>query len=545
MKQINSCSGREFKEMFTAGSGWLEKSVQDINAINVFPVPDGDTGTNMHLTLRSTLEEADRAIEDTVADVSKSMAQGALMGARGNSGVILSQFFRGMAKGLEKSERMRGVDLAKALTEASHTAYKGLSQPTEGTILTVLRDAATTAETVAAEKPDDLIAVAEAMVESARESVARTPLLLPVLRDAGVVDAGGQGLYIIFEGALRYLKGEVEDMKYNKPKLVAASIPLTQNIPQLTAEKEEPYGYCTNFLLVGQKLSPDKIKTRLEGKGQSIVVAGDQFNVRVHIHTYDPGAILRFATSMGTLHHIQIQNMDDQHEGFVEMQKEKAPTLDIAVVAVAPGEGLSEVFKSLGAAYIVSGGQTMNPSVKEILQAVDAVASENVIVLPNNKNIILTANQAQSLTGKKVSVIPTKTLPQGVSALLAFNYEGTLDDNVKIMQEAISQVKTVEITKAVRKTKLNGLEIKEGDFIGIIDDHDIVAAGGDMFAIMYKSLLTAGLEGKEVITLYYGINENSENAEKVVSSLREKHPAKQIELVSGGQPHYYYIISLE
>jgi DAK2 domain fusion protein YloV len=323
MKQIKSCNGREFKEMFTAGSSWLEKSVQDINAINVFPVPDGDTGTNMHLTMRSTLEEADRAVEETVSEVAKSMAQGALMGARGNSGVILSQFFRGLAKGLEKNERMLGIDWAKALKEASRTAYKGLSQPTEGTILTVLRDAATSAETVAQDKPDDLIAVAEAVVEAARDSVARTPLLLPVLRDAGVVDAGGQGLYLLFEGALKYLKGETENMKYNKPQMVAASIPLTQNIPQIGAEKEEPYGYCTNFLLVGQKLNPDKIKERLEGRGQSIVVAGDSFNVRVHIHTYDPGAILRFATSMGTLHHIQIQNMDDQHEGSLRCRRKK------------------------------------------------------------------------------------------------------------------------------------------------------------------------------------------------------------------------------
>ena len=545
MKQISSCSGRDMKEMFAAGSSWLEKSVPDINAINVFPVPDGDTGTNMHLTMRSTLEEADRAIDESVAEVAKAMAQGALMGARGNSGVILSQFFRGLAKGLEGKETMTGKDWAVALVEASHTAYKGLSQPTEGTILTVIRDASNVAQATAQTKPDDLIAVMEAAVNEARESVARTPLLLPVLREAGVVDAGGQGIYILLEGALRYLKGETGEMEYSKPRMVTANIPMVSNPPQLALEKEEPYGYCTNFLLVGQKLNPDKIRAKLEGKGQSIVVVGDGNNIRVHIHTYDPGSILRFATSLGTLHHIQIQNMDDQHEGFVEMQKDRLPTMDIAVVSVAAGEGMKEVFTSLGVAAIVPGGQTMNPSVREILQTVESVPSDSVIILPNNKNIVLTASQVQNLTSKKIAVIPSKTLPQGIAALLAFNYEGTLEENAKAMEEAMTAVKTVEVTRAVRSTKINNLTIKDGQAIGIVDDNDIVAAGNIVSEVLLNALNKAGIESAEVVTIYRGADAGEDETEKVVQELQNTYPAKQVETVNGGQPHYNYIVSLE
>lgn len=377
MDPIVSCNGRELKEMFATGSDWLEKSVPEVNAINVFPVPDGDTGTNMHLTMCSTLEEADRSLNQTVSEMAKAMAQGSLMGARGNSGVILSQFFRGLAKGLEGKESISGNDWANALTEASQTAYKGLSKPTEGTILTVIKDAAEAAKKSAEANPDNLTTVMEAAVNEAKESVARTPLLLPVLREAGVVDAGGQGLYVLLEGALRYLRREVKAMQYNKPEIVVANITGATKSPIFMVEQEEPYGYCTNFLLVGQKLNPDKIRSKLEDKGLSIVVAGDANNVRVHIHTYDPGAILRYATALGTLHHIQIQNMDDQHVGFKEMQQEKVPTMDIAVVAVVQGNGMSEVFKSLGTAVIVSGGQTMNPSVREILQAVESAPSES------------------------------------------------------------------------------------------------------------------------------------------------------------------------
>jgi hypothetical protein len=531
--------------MFAAGGSWLEKSVPDINAINVFPVPDGDTGTNMFLTMRAVIEEADRVSDHSVSAMSKAMAQGALMGARGNSGVILSQFFRGLAKELYGKESINGNDWAMALSEASRAAYKGLSQPVEGTMLTVIRDISKAAEEAARAKPNDITFVTEAAVEAAKDSVARTPFLLPVLLEAGVVDAGGQGVYVLLEGALRYLEGKAEELKYRRPQLVTADLPATSEAVQLAAEPEEAYGYCTNFLLEGYKLNPDKIRKKLESKGQSIVVVGDEATVRVHIHTYDPGSVIRYATSLGTLHQLQIQNMDDQHVGFLEMQRGRRPQLDIGVVAVAAGSGMREVFKSLGAAAIVPGGQTMNPSVQEILQAVESVPAQKIILLPNNRNIILAASQIHSLTSKEVTVIPTRTMPQGIAAIIAFNYEGGLEENVQAMEEVIATVKTVEITKAARTTQIKGLKIKKGQAIAIVDDEDLVAAGDSITGVLFQALGKAGIKSAEVITVYFGADVETPEAEQVNQEIRKKYPEKQVEMVSGGQPHYYYIVSLE
>ncbi|OGO60037.1 MAG: dihydroxyacetone kinase [Chloroflexi bacterium RBG_19FT_COMBO_48_23] len=545
MKQVRSCDGQEFRDMFAAGSSWLEKSVPDINAINVFPVPDGDTGTNMFLTMRSVMEEADRVSGSSVSDVAKAMAQGALMGARGNSGVILSQFFRGLAKGLDEKESATGSDLAVALDEACRAAYKGLSQPVEGTMLTVIKDAAKAAKEAARTAPDNLTGVAEAAVDAAKDSVARTPLLLDVLREAGVVDAGGQGIYVLLEGALRYLEGKVEEMRYRRPQVVTAELPVGPRATTLVAESEEPYGYCTNFLLEGHKLNPDKIRKKMESKGQSVVVVGDETTVRIHIHTYDPGDIIRYATSLGTLHQLQVQNMDDQHVGFVEMQKEKLPSSDIGVVAVAAGNGMREVFRSLGAAAIVTGGQTMNPSVQEILQAVEALPSQKIILLPNNKNIILAASQVQSLTSKEISVIPARTMPQGIAALIAFNYEGGMKENVQVMEDAVATVKTVEITESARSTQLQGLKIKKGQAIAILDDDKLLAVNDNMEEVLFEALDKAGIDSAEVVTVYYGADIEEAQAEQVAQKIRDKNHEKQVETVSGGQPHYRYIVSLE
>jgi len=545
MKRVSSCDGQEFRDMFAAGSNWLEKSVPDINAINVFPVPDGDTGTNMFLTMRSVMEEADRVSSSDVSAVAKAMAQGALMGARGNSGVILSQFFRGLAKGLDERNSITGSDLAVALDEACRAAYKGLSQPVEGTMLTVLKDVSKAAKEASKKTPDDLTGVAEAAVDAARDSVARTPLLLDVLREAGVVDAGGQGVYVLLEGVLRYLEGKVEEMRYRRPQMIAAELPAAAMAAPIMTEAEEPYGYCTNFLLEGTKLNPDKIRNKLESKGQSIVVVGDETTIRVHIHTYDPGGIIRYATSLGTLHQLQVQNMDDQHVGFVEMQKERLPSSEMAVVAVAAGSGMREVFRSLGTAAIVLGGQTMNPSVQEILQAVEAVPSQKVILLPNNKNIILAASQVQSLTSKEIAVIPARTMPQGIAALIAFNYEGGMEENVKAMEEAVTTVKTVEITRAARSTKLQGLKIKKGQVIAILDDEKLLAADDKMDEVLFEALDKADIGSVEVVTVYYGADVEAAQAEQVVQKIRDNYPEKQVEMVSGGQQHYYYIVSLE
>ncbi len=361
------------------------------------------------------------------------------------------------------------------------------------------------------------------------------------------MDAGGQGLCILFEGMLKYLKGELTrcSTRNGGDCVDGCKDNCSHAAMAIEHEDEVPYGYCTNFLLEGTKLSPDKIKARLEDKGESLVVVGDEGTVRVHIHTYDPGSVLRYATALGTLHQIQIQNMDDQHVGFLEMQKEKKAKLDTAIIAIAAGDGMKEVFASLGASHVVSGGQTMNPSVRDILQAIEAIDSDKVIVLPNNKNIKLTAAQVPELIKRKVAVIPTRTMPQGVAALLAFNYETSLEENVAQMTEAVSQVKTVEVTNAVRSTQINGLKIVEGQAIAIIDDENLVAAGDDPVDVLYRGLEKADVGSAEIITVYYGGNATPEEAEKVMNDLKDKYPGKQIEVVNGGQPHYSYAVSLE
>lgn len=544
MKQIDTIDGQDLREMFAAATTWLEKSASDIDVLNVFPVPDGDTGTNMLLTMRSSIEEAYRAPDRSASAVAQAMARGALMGARGNSGVILSQIWRGLAQGLAEKESFTGSDLADALLQASLMAYKGLSNPVEGTILTVIREASSAAQAQAANGNDDLISVMEVVVSAANESVANTPSLLPVLREAGVVDAGGQGLYTILDGALRYLRGELEQMQFRKPQMIASNIPLAARTPQRLASEEVPYGYCTEFLLKGEKLDPDKLKARLEKKGQSLIVVGDESTVRVHIHTLDPGNIIHYTASLGTMHQISIRNMDEQHQDFLEMQKERMPAVDMAVIAVVAGDGLTDVFTSLGATAIVPGGQTMNPSTKDLLQAIELVASDKVIILPNNKNIVLTAEQVQSLTEKSVKVVPTETIPQGVAALLAFDYEADFETNVQIMSKTKSAAKTIEITRAVRSTQIAGLNIKKKQAIGLLDG-DLLAAGSDTIEVLNKILVKLNLDKAEVITIYYGADTEPTEAEQVSITIREQHPQLQVEVIRGGQPHYNYIISIE
>ncbi len=544
MNQAGAISGQDLRDMFSAATDWLEKSTAEIDALNVFPVPDGDTGTNMLLTMRSTMEEAYRAPDRSASAVSQAMAKGALMGARGNSGVILSQIWRGLAQGLAEKESFTAVDLADALQQSSLSAYKGISNPVEGTILTVIKEAAAAAQEQASKDGDDMISVVKAAVDAAGESVADTPRLLKVLRDAGVVDAGGQGLYTILEGALRYLTGEAEQMPFRKPQMIVSDLPMTTRLPQMVGAEEIPFGYCTEFLLKGEKLTPDDMKKKLEKKGESLIVVGDESAVRVHIHTMEPGKVVHYATSLGTVHQVSIRNMDEQHQDWVEMQKEKIPVADTAIVAVVAGDGLAEVFASLGATVIVPGGQTMNPSTKDLLHAVESVAADKFIILPNNKNIVLTANRVQSVTEKMIEVVPTETIPQGVAALLAFDYEADLAMNAKIMKDAISEVRSVEITRATRSTQMGDLKIKKKQPIGLLDGELTVAGDSD---VEVTERVLAGLDlGKaEVVTVYYGDDAELVDAEQVGASIKERYPQLQIEVIRGGQPHYNYIISIE
>ncbi len=544
MKQVDSINGREFREMLSTATSWLEKSSSDVDALNVFPVPDGDTGTNMLLTMRSSVDEAYMYNNSSVSEISRAIAQGALMGARGNSGVILSQIWRGMAEGLADKKTIGGSDLAEALQNAADVAYKGITNPVEGTILTVVREAAQAGQKCIEEGISDPISVMEAIVEGAGESVANTPSLLPVLKEAGVVDAGGQGLYTILEGALRYLRGEAEQMRFRKPQMIASNIPQPVRIPQMSQEEEVPFGYCTEFMLKGEGINTDKIRTRLKKEGESLIVVGDENTARIHIHTMDPGRVIKYATSLGTMHQVSIRNMDEQYQDFLEIQKSRAVEVDTATVAVVSGDGLAEVFASLGTTAIVPGGQTMNPSTKDILQAVKAVASDKVIILPNNKNIVLTAEQVKTLTDKMVEVIPTQTIPQGVAALLAYDYEADFATNAELMKEAKSLVKTIEITRAVRAAQLDGLSIKKKQAIGLLDG-ELLAAGKNTIDILNKMLAKMDMNQNEIVTVYYGAETKPEEASQVSESIREKYPQLQVEVVKGGQPYYDYIVSIE
>ena len=534
MRRVRYFTGQQLAEMFGAATAWLERSAAEIDSINVFPVPDGDTGTNMLLTMRAAMAEAQRCSQESAAIVIRAMAQGALMGARGNSGVILSQILRGLAKTMDDKASLEGSDLVAGLVEGSNLAYKAVSNPVEGTILTVIREASSAAEEFFPTS-NNLLAILEVIVNTARDSVARTPSLLAVLREAGVVDAGGLGLYMLLDGLLRYHRGELEG-EYQVPQPVAVAEPLAG------AWGEGSYGYCTEFIVQGQDLSLDQIRDRMEGLGGSVMVAGDETTIRVHLHTFNPGDALSYATSLGTLRQVKVQNMDDQHQQFLAMHK---PTLiEIATVAVASGEGLKQVLRSLGASAIVHGGETMNPSTEELLRAVEAVPSEKVIVLPNNPNIVLAAEQVRGLSPKRVEVVATESIPQGVCALLAFNYEADLEANLKTMERAREAVRTVEVTTAARGAKFGDLVMEKGQPIGFVDG-ELVAVGDSLSQVVERVLEKMDLEECEIITLYYGADTGGGEAEELAQALCHKYPHLEVEVISGGQPHYNYIISVE
>ena len=533
----SNCSGEDLRGMFATATKWLEKNAQNINLLNVFPVPDGDTGTNMLLTMRATTEEAYRCSELTASAIAQAMARGALMGARGNSGVILSQIMRGFAQGMDGKDSFGGLDLASALAKASTQAYKGVSNPVEGTMLTVIREVAAAAGQKATVNGADILSVIEATVEVARESVANTPMLLDVLREAGVVDAGGQGIYVLLEGIQSYLRGDRIDEGDEQAYLVPSAPVMAQS------NQDDPlYGYCTEFLLQGNHLNVDEIRQKYCTMGESVLVVGDSTTIRVHIHTFDPGSILSYGSTLGSLHKIKIDNMQDQHNEFIGTQ-ETVLKDGVSIVAVVSGEGLTQVFKSIGATHIVSGGQTMNPSVQELLQAVDSAPTKKVIILPNNPNIMLTARQAQSISEKDVMVVG-ETIPQGIAALLAFQPEASDEDNFRTMIEAVSTVHTGEITTAVRSTQLHGVKIKQGQAIGFMDG-EFVIAGDDRIEVFEKLLRETEPSEGTLITIFWGADSNRDEVDTIVKIINRKYPDSEVEVVEGGQPHYNYIISVE
>jgi len=537
---IRSCSGEELKRLLGAAMAWLEKNATAINLLNVFPVPDGDTGTNMLLTMQAALEEIAHSPDHSVSAIIHGVAHGALMGARGNSGVILSQLFRGLARGLDGEETLSAAKLAAAMEEASTVAYRGVIKPVEGTILTVAREAAEAAVAAAAER-DDLLYVLERVVAAAKESVARTPSLLPVLREAGVVDAGGQGLFIILEGILRFIKGE--SMEVAMP--AEAAVAKTSTAP---SEGEMEYGYCTEFIIEGQNLNLEEIREKIASLGDSTMVVGDGNLVRVHVHTFRPGSVLEYATGLGVLHKIKIDNIQDQHQHFLQFEREAVPPKreeeEIAVVAVVTGAGLTRVFESLGISAIVPGGQTMNPSTEELLQAIDSLAADKVIVLPNNENVIMAAQQARELSKKEVVVVPTATIPQGISAFLALDRRADLKTNAEAMERAAKSVQTAEITRAIRSTQIKGLQVEEGAVIGLLNG-DLTASGDTLEEVAQEMLRQMEAERYEIITIYYGKDVSQDQAERLADEIRRRYPEQEVELIAGGQPHYHYILSVE
>ncbi len=535
---LGTLDGQELRQLFAASTAWLERHAAYVNSLNVFPVPDGDSGTNMLLTMQAAMKEVGTSPEHSAGAICKLLSHGALLGARGNSGVILSQIIRGFARTIEKKEVINANDFAAAMVEAARTAYKGVVKPVEGTILTVIRESADAA-TMAAAQSNDLRIVLSKTVEAARIAVLKTPSLLPVLKEAGVVDAGGQGLLVILEGALKYLNGEPME-------LVATGVS-AQALEKL--EREEGWGFDIQFHIRGPNLDVEAIRKKIASMGESALIVGDESLVKVHVHAPTPGAILDYGCSVGTITNIIVENMQEQYIDFMAGQSTHPPVTSeeiagIATIAVAPGAGLARVFESLGVGKIVAGGQTMNPSTQDLLNAINAVRSDQVIVLPNNKNIIPAAEQAKLLTTKQLVIVPTKTIPQGIAALLAFNFQSDLASNLKAMERAANHIKTLEITIATRSVKLDGLDVKEGNFIALIDD-ELKGAGEDRTALALEMLERMGAQEAEIITLYYGEAITANEAEGLAEKIRQTYPAQAIEVVNGGQPHYHFIISVE
>jgi fatty acid kinase len=544
---ILSLSGRQVRDMFEAAMVWLERHVEQVNAVNVFPVPDGDTGTNMFLTMRSTLQEADKSAASSASEMLAAMSHGALMGARGNSGVILSQIIRGISESHAERDAMDAATLADGLAAGSDAAYKAVTRPAEGTILTVVREASETVRRARDSGEDGLLQLVDAACKAAHASVERTPTLLPALAEAGVVDAGGLGLAYLLQGMLKHLRGESLD------EPVAAEVDSVgrgwlEMTEQRHATEESLYGYCTEVLVSGSSLDPESLRERMMELGDSVLVVGDDHLVRVHVHTDDPGAVLTYGTSVGSLAQVKVDNIRGQAERFVQMHEDRGaeapPAGNVSTVAVVAGEGMAGVFESVGCTRLVSGGPTMNPSTQDIVEAAEACPAKDVVILPNDKNIIMAAKQAARATRKRVHIIESRSMPQGISALLAVNPEDSLKENLQAMKEALGSVQTIEVTHAVRSTSVGGVAVKKGQAIAVIDDQLRHATDSPENAVL-QALEGVISPSTSLITIYRGDETTEAAASSLADTLRERFSTHEVELHFGGQPHYDYIVSVE
>ena len=532
---INIITGQLLFDMFKQGTNELNKNKSIVDSLNVFPVPDGDTGTNMSLTMNAALNEAKKVSDGNVEIVAKAIAKGSLLGARGNSGVILSQIFRGFAKGCEEKEELEIDDFIEALNLAAKTAYKAVLKPVEGTILTVVRKTAEKAEEL---KEADL-KINEAMniiLERSKEILNQTPEYLDVLKQAGVVDAGGKGLVFIFEGFEHVLSGKTADdiIEFEEKEVFHAQKSInTEDIK---------FAYCTEFI-IRTKNDDNDLRKSIEKLGDSMVYVKDDDIIKVHVHTNNPGIALEHALKVGELINIKIENMKEQHSSILEDSYDDE-LKKYGFIAVAMGDGISKIFKDFGVDYIIEGGQTMNPSTDDIVKAIEKINAENIFILPNNSNIILAANQAKSLSDKNISVIPSKSIPQGISAMIGFDGSKNFEDNMSVMEENLKTVKTVQVTFSVRDTVFDGVEIKENDILGIRDGM-ISSNGTDMEKVIMETIDTTVDEETEIITLYYGSDISEDSANEIAEKLEEKYDEIDIEVYYGGQPLYYYIFSVE
>lgn len=543
-----ACDGHLLKRLTEAGLVWLETNQEKVNQLNVFPVPDGDTGTNMYLTMRKAYDEIADLDDAHVGNISGAIARGALLGARGNSGVILSQWWRGFAQALKDQSVFDAALFALACKSAVETAYQGVVKPVEGTILTVTRQAM---EAVAerAKIEDDLQVLFETKVEAAYDSLKHTPELLPVLKDAGVVDSGGQGWTFIVEGMLRMLRGE--DIRMRSVQAVAVQKPGWQQA--LVPNDQEGYGYDVQFLMRGRDFDVDAVRATISEIGWSTLVVGDSNLIKVHVHVHDPGIPLSYAINLGAaLDDVVVENMQHQYEVYVEERRSREheqPVEGVAVITVASGEGFHQLFAAeLGAARVISGGQTMNPSTEDFLAAIRELPNTEIILLPNNPNIIMAARQAAALTqDKHVQVVPSRTIPQGIAGMFEYmNLRDSMeyDDLVEAMSGALGNVLSCEVTTATRDASINDISVRQDQLIGLIDDV-LVAAGDDLHTVVRSLLEKAGADKRELVTVYYGRDVSQMEAEALIETLSDEFQGLEFELVSGGQPLYPYIIGIE
>lgn len=542
--KIEYVDGNILKKSFIGAANCLEKNKEIVNALNVFPVPDGDTGTNMSLTMQSAIKQIRTLETDNIDKIVSAASNGSLMGARGNSGVILSQLFRGFAKELAGAEKINTSILANAFKAGSDTAYKAVMKPIEGTILTVARECAEMAINIS-KKETDIVEFMRLVIKHGEETLSKTPDMLPVLKQAGVVDAGGKGLIMILTGALEALTGKEET-------IIEETIARDDSLHTYTETDEDiKYGYCTEFIINNSSLESELFRDEIIGYGDSMLVVGGENIIKVHIHTNDPGEVLQKALQYGELIDIKIDNMRYQHRNndfndAATSNKEEVimENKKYSFITVSMGEGLANVFKDLNVDYVIAGGQTMNPSTEDILNAVDNVKGENIIILPNNSNIILAATQAKELSSKRVEVLPTKTIPQGIAAVVAFDEELNIEENMENMKDAIEVVKTGQVTFSVRDTVTDEKEIKKDDIMGIYDG-DIKIIGNDIQDVAFELVKTMVADENGLVTIFYGDEMTEDDAIELAKKIEEELEDFDIEIINGGQPLYYYLISVE